>query len=283
MTHAAGATLAVAPPSTTLVRPTRLGRRARVTLPGKRMAILELHDVSKHFGGLPAVDGVTFDVEQGRVFAVIGPNGAGKSTLLKAISGMHRATSGTITFDGTNITNLTSHAIRHHGVAKVLQHPRVFHSMSVGDNAALGAMFGGTDGRRPEPEAARAGREALDLVGLGGKAGWDVDQLNLHEQRMLDLARAVAGRPRLLLLDEVMAGLNPSELEESIAIVRRLGDELGLTVVWVEHVMKAVRALADHVVVLNMGTLLAQGVPDEVMRDRDVVEAYLGQGAADAA
>ncbi len=247
------------------------------------MSILQLRDLSKHFGGLPAVDGVSFDVEPGIVFAVIGPNGAGKSTLLKAISGMHQPTSGIITFDGTDITGLTSHAIRHHGIAKVLQHPRVFHSMSVLDNAAVGAMFGTTAGRRPTTEAVAAGQHALALVGLDDKAGWEVDQLNLHEQRMLDLARAVAGNPRLLLLDEVMAGLNPGELEASIAIVRQLGDELDLTVVWVEHVMKAVRALADHVVVLNMGQLLAEGEPDEVMRNREVVEAYLGEGAADAA
>lgn len=247
------------------------------------MSILTLRDVSKHFGGLPAVDGVSFDVEPGLVFAVIGPNGAGKSTLLEMVSGMHEPTAGTITFDGTDITGLRSHVIRHHGVAKVLQHPRVFPSMSVLDNAAVGAMFGTPGGRRPTPEALGAGRDALELVGLGDKAEWAVDQLNLHQQRILDLARAVAGRPRLLLLDEVMAGLNPGELESSIAIVRRLREELGLTVVWVEHVMKAVRALADHVVVLNMGQLLAEGEPDVVMRDRQVVEAYLGEGAADAA
>ncbi len=262
---------------------THTGRTPPGTAPGTDMAILELRDVSKHFGGLPAVDDVSFDVEEGLVFAVIGPNGAGKSTLLKAISGMHATTSGTITFDGRDITGLPSHAIRHRGIAKVLQHPRVFHSMTVGDNAALGAMFGSSGGRRPEGDALEAGHEALALVGLDDKADWDVDQLTLHEQRVLDLARAVAGRPRLLLLDEVMAGLNPGELETSIAIVRRLGSELGVTVVWVEHVMRAVRALADRVVVLDMGHLLAEGVPDEVMRDRRVVEAYLGTGAADAA
>lgn len=247
------------------------------------MAILQLRGVSKYFGGLPAVNEVTFDVPEGEVFAVIGPNGAGKSTLLKAVSGMHQPTAGTITFDGTDITGMASHAIRHLGVAKVLQHPRVFHSMDVGGNVALGAMFGTPGGRRGEREARAAGLQALELVGLGEKADWPVDQLNLHEQRILDLARAVAGRPRLLLLDEVMAGLNPGELDESIAIVRRLNTELGLTVMWVEHVMRAVVALADHVVVLNMGEVLAQGVPQEVMRNRDVVEAYLGEGAADAA
>ncbi|MBY5164459.1 ABC transporter ATP-binding protein [Salsipaludibacter albus] len=246
------------------------------------MPILELQAVSKHFGGLPAVDDVSFDVTEGRVLAVIGPNGAGKSTLLKAVSGMHQPTSGTILFDGDDITGLTSHEIRQRGIAKVLQHPRVFHSMSVRDNAALGAMFGTPGGRRSEADALRAGDDALALVGLDDKADWPVDQLNLHQQRTLDLARAIAGSPRVLLLDEVMAGLNPGELEDSIAIVRRLGDELGLTVVWVEHVMRAVRALADEVVVLNMGRLLADGEPDVVMRDPRVVEAYLGEGATSA-
>ncbi len=149
------------------------------------MPILELTAVSKHFGGLPAVDDVSFDVTEGRVLAVIGPNGAGKSTLLKAISGMHQPTSGTITFDGDDITGLPSHTIRQRGIAKVLQHPRVFHSMSVRDNAALGAMFGTPGGRRGEPEALRAGDDALDLVGLADKGDWQVGQLNLHQQRIL--------------------------------------------------------------------------------------------------
>ena len=246
-------------------------------------AILQLRDVEKRFGGLPAVDGVSLDVARGRIFAIIGPNGAGKSTLLKTVSGMHRATSGQVLFDGTDITAMPTHAIRHQGIAKVLQTPTPLQSMSVRENAALGAMFGTPGGRRTERDSLAAADEALDLVGLGAKGSWSVGQLNLHEQRILAMARAIAGRPRLLLLDEVMAGLNPGELETSMQVVRTVRDGADVTVVWVEHVMRAVTALADHVAVLNFGQLLAQGTPDEVMRDDAVVEAYLGTGAADHA
>ncbi len=245
--------------------------------------ILELRDVEKRFGGLPAVDGVSLDVAQGRIFAIIGPNGAGKSTLLKTISGMHAATSGRITFAGVDITGMSTHGIRQAGVAKVLQTPRPLPSMSTRENVALGAMFGTRGGRRSERASLSQADEALDLVGLGDKASWSVGQLNLHEQRILDLARALAGQPRLLLLDEVMAGLNPGELEASMQVVRKVRDGSDVTVVWVEHVMRAVTALADEVAVLNFGQLLAQGPPQEVMRDRGVIEAYLGQGAADHA
>jgi ABC-type branched-subunit amino acid transport system ATPase component len=245
--------------------------------------ILELRDVEKRFGGLPAVDGVTLDVAQGRIFAIIGPNGAGKSTLLKTISGMHAATSGRIAFDGVDITGMSTHGLRQSGIAKVLQTPRPLYSMSTRENVALGAMFGTPGGRRAERSSLSAADEALDVVGLGDKATWNVGQLNLHEQRILDLARALAGQPRLLLLDEVMAGLNPGELEASMQVVRKVRDGSDVTVVWVEHVMRAVTALADEVAVLNFGQLLAQGPPQQVMRDRGVIEAYLGQGAADHA
>jgi branched-chain amino acid transport system permease protein len=242
-------------------------------------AILQLRDVRKQFGGLPAVDGVTLDVHPGQIFAVIGPNGAGKSTLLKTVSGMHRPTGGTITLDGTDITGMPVHTIRQQGIAKVLQTPRPLHSLTTRENAALGAMFGTPGGRQGERDALAAADAALALVGLTDKARWPVDQLNLHQQRTLELARALAGRPRVLLLDEVMAGLNPAELEDAIAIIRRVRDEAEVTVVWVEHVMRAVTALADHVAVLNFGQLLTQGDPAAVMRDQRVVEAYLGTGA----
>ena len=241
--------------------------------------ILTLRGVEKRVGGLPAVDDVSFDVAQGQIFAIIGPNGAGKSTLLKTISGMHEPTAGQIVYDGTDITGMATHRIRHQGIAKVLQTPTPLHTMTVRENAALGAMFGTPGGRRGERDSLAAADEALDLVGLGDKAGWSVGQLNLHEQRILAMARAVAGRPRLLLLDEVMAGLNPSELEASMQVVRTVRDGADVTIVWVEHVMRAVTALADHVAVLNFGQLLTQGSPQDVMRDEAVVEAYLGTGA----
>ena len=242
------------------------------------MAILEVRGLSKHFGGLPAVDNVDLDVQAGEVFAIIGPNGAGKSTLLKMISGMLAPSAGAVVFDGTDITGRKPHRIRHTGIAKVLQTPRVFQTMTTRENAALGAMFGGTGRRRGEAEALAIADDVLDMLALGDKRTLPVGSLNLHEKRTLELARALSGRPRILLLDEVMAGLNPSELSTYIDVVQRVRDELGVTVMWVEHLMKAVAALADRVFVLNFGQRLAEGSVNEVLSHPEVVEAYLGRG-----
>jgi len=242
------------------------------------MAILEVRNLGKRFGGLPAVDRVDLDVDEGEVFAIIGPNGAGKSTLLKMISGMLTPSTGSVVFDGVDVTGRRPHRIRHSGIAKVLQTPRVFETMTTRENAALGAMFGGTHGRRSEREALEIGDEVLGLLSLAGKAELPVSSLNLHEKRTLELARALAGRPRILLLDEVMAGLNPTELATYIDVVRKVRDDLGVTVVWVEHVMKAITALADRVFVLNFGQKLALGSTSDVMTNPEVIEAYLGRG-----
>ncbi len=240
------------------------------------MAIVELDDVHKHFGGLPAIDGVTLGVDDGEILAIVGPNGAGKSTLLKSIVGLLKPTSGTIRIDSVDIGSMATHQIRQQGVAMVLQTPRVFPSLSVVDNVMVGAMFGKKSERLSEPAAYAEAAEMLEFVGLSKKRDFEIDQLNLHEQRYVDLARALAGRPRLLLLDEVMAGLNDTETRSSIDMVRAARDRLGVTVIWVEHVMKAVMDLAERVAVLNFGKLLADGEPAIVMREPAVVEAYLG-------
>ncbi|HSJ91867.1 MAG TPA: ABC transporter ATP-binding protein [Ilumatobacter sp.] len=241
------------------------------------MAFLEVIDVEKHFGGLPAVGGVSFTVDQGEIVALVGPNGAGKSTLLKAIGGMQTATSGIVRFDGVDITRYTPHQARHAGVAIVMQTPRPFATMTVRENAIVGAMFGA--GRVPEREAIRAADEMLEFVGLTDRRDAAVGALNLHEQRFLEIARQLAARPKLVLLDEVMAGLNDSELAASVDMVRGACTELGVTVIWVEHVMKAVMSLAERILVLNFGELIADGSPQEVMRLREVVTAYLGEQA----
>ena len=242
------------------------------------MPILEVDNVEKHFGGLPALGGVSFAVNEGEILSLVGPNGAGKSTLLKAIGGMQPASRGKIVFDGSDITGLKPHQARHRGISIVLQTPQPFESMTVRENAAIGALFGGV--KISEAEAGQRADEMLDFVGLADRRNEAVASLNLHELRFLEIARQLTGKPRLVLLDEVMAGLNDSELDHSVELVRRVRSEFGLTIIWVEHVMKAVMSLAERILVLNFGSLIADGIPQDVMRQPDVVTAYLGEHRA---
>jgi ABC-type branched-subunit amino acid transport system ATPase component len=242
------------------------------------MALLVVDALAKRFGGLPAVDGVSFGVEEGEILAIVGPNGAGKSTLLKTIGGLERPSAGTVTLDGERVDGLGAHRVRRRGIAIVMQTPLTFGSMTTLENVVLGAMFGHGGGVVAEPEAIRRAEEALAFVGLQRRADQPVRSLNLHQQRFLEMAKALAGRPRLLLIDEVMAGLNDTELAASLQIVRTVRDTLGITIIWVEHVMKAVMSLAERVIVLDFGRMLAEGKPEAVMRHPDVIDAYLGQG-----
>jgi len=241
------------------------------------VAHLELVQVQKHFGGLTAVNGVTVRADDGEILAIVGPNGAGKSTLLKLIVGLEAPSRGTIRFAGQDITHYPPHRVRQMGVAMVQQTPRHFASMTVLENVALGALFGRAGAHRKEAQALELTSEALSFVGLADRRHDPVEHLNLHEQRFLELARAIAGQPRLLVLDEVMAGLNDAELQASIEIIRTIRDQFNVTILWVEHVMKAVMSLAERVVVLNFGDVLTEGLPEEVMRHPAVVKAYLGK------
>jgi len=246
------------------------------------VALLELDQIEKHFGGLPAVDGVTVRADDGEILAIVGPNGAGKSTLLKLVVGLESPTGGVVTFAGEDITHDPPHRVRQKGIAMVQQTPRSFPTMSVLENVAIGALFGRAGAHREEKEALDASDEVLSFVGLGDRRLDEVGSLNLHQQRLVELARAISGRPRLLLLDEVMAGLNDAELDAFIQIIQTMRDRFEVTVIWVEHVMKAVMRLAERIVVIDFGKVLAEGQPETVMRDKSVIQAYLGEQISDA-
>ncbi|MCB8946290.1 MAG: ABC transporter ATP-binding protein [Ardenticatenaceae bacterium] len=246
------------------------------------MALLELDKVEKHFGGLAAVNKVTMKADDGEILAIVGPNGAGKSTLLKLIVGLEAPTAGTVRFAGEDITHYPPHRVRQLGIAMVQQTPRHFPTMTVLENVVLGSLFGRAGAHRQEEQAIELASEALAFVGLADRRHDSVSNLNLQQQRFLELARAIAGQPRLLALDEVMAGLNDAELEASMNVIRTIRDQLHVTIIWVEHVMKAVMSLAERTVVLNFGNVLTEGLPQDVMRHTAVVEAYLGKELNDA-
>jgi branched-chain amino acid transport system permease protein len=241
--------------------------------------LLRASGLSKSFRGVQALAGVDVDVRRGEILGLIGPNGSGKSTFINVVSGHFVPTAGRIQFEGQELAGRPAHRIARAGISRTYQIPRPFGHRSVIDNVALAAMFGGGVG---SPAAAR--REAmpwLAFTGLQDKAWAQPDELNLHQRKFLELARALASRPRLVLLDEVLCGLTPSEIDEAVALVRRIRDQ-GSTVVFVEHVMRAVMALTDRVVVFDQGAVLAAGPADEVMRRPEVMAAYLGTAAATA-
>jgi branched-chain amino acid transport system ATP-binding protein len=239
--------------------------------------IVDGERLTKHFGGAPALRDVSFGVGTGEILGLIGPNGAGKTTLLNLISGVLRPSGGRIRFRGRDITGMPPHAIARLGIARVLQTPRPFLSMTVLENVTVGALFGGR-GRRATSTALEQAEFILQFMGLHDKRNLPVGRLNLQEKKMVELARALAMRPEVTLIDEAMSGLNPAEIEGSMRLIRRVRDEFGVTVIWVEHVMKAIMGVAERVMVLDFGQLIAVGSPGEVARDERVVGAYLGTG-----
>ena len=255
---------------------TAVAPRARQR-PAVDTALLRCADVRKAFRGLQALSGVTLEARAGEILGLIGPNGSGKSTLINVISGYYRADGGRITFDGREITTLEGHRIAGLGLSRTYQIPRSCRRLTVLDNVALSAMFGAPGLGR---EAARGeARRWLAFAGLEIKAAALPAELNLHERKFLDLARALAAEPRLILLDEVLSGLTPAQMAGALALVRRIRDQ-GTTVVFVEHIMSAVIDLADRVVVLAAGQVLAEGQPRDVMRDPTVIRTYLGRAYA---
>ncbi|HTD77101.1 MAG TPA: ABC transporter ATP-binding protein [Chloroflexota bacterium] len=236
--------------------------------------LLELRQVSRSFGGLTAVKSVDLQVESGEIIGLIGPNGAGKTTLFNLITGTFRPNRGTIVFEGRDITGLAPNARCRLGIARTFQLVRPFPNLSVLDNVAVGSVYG----RQPAASrraAEMAARETLGLLGLSDRAHQLARSLTLVDRKRLELARALATRPKLLLLDELLAGLNPSEVVAAMDLVRGIRDS-GVTIVMVEHLVKALFGVSDRVAVLSAGEKISEGTPNRVAQDPRVVDAYLG-------
>jgi len=257
-------------PSRAVVRAEHAPRRAGTAT---TEPLLVARGVTKAFKGVQALAGANLEVRRGEILGLVGPNGSGKSTLINVVSGHYRADAGSIRFEGEELTGTPAHRIARAGIARTYQIPRPFPQLSVLQNVALPPMFGQVvmDRARAEEEAWRW----LAFTGLEAKAHRLPSDLNLHERKFLELARALASRPKLLFLDEVLSGLTPSEMDGALRLIRAIRDQ-GATIVFVEHVMRAVMELTDRVAVLTYGRAIAEGAPAEVMRHPDVVSAYLG-------
>ncbi len=252
--------------------------------------LLQFNQISKNFGGLQVLQGVQFEVPQGGIFGLIGPNGAGKTTVFNLITGLLRASSGNIIFDGQDIGNVAPHKITERGIARTFQNIRVFKEMTLLENVVVGMHdhldygFGGLllnlgSFRRIEQQARERALELLSWVRLDHKADMLADSLSYGEQRKLEFARALATRPKLLLLDEPVAGMNPSEKTELMAEIINI-KERGFSIFMIEHDMRFVMGLCDRIAVLNFGKIIAEGTPDQIKNNQEVIEAYLGKEEA---
>lgn len=228
--------------------------------------ILEIKDLAKYFGGLRAIENVNLDIREGEIMGLIGPNGAGKTTLINCITGVYRPTRGEILFEGRPMVDLRPHQVCRAGIGRTFQIPRPFTNMTVLDNLRVCALHEEVDFRH-----------LLEMVGLWDKREHLAKALTFQERRLLELSRALSVGPKLLLLDETMAGLNPAETLQMMALLRRIHERFKVSVLWIEHVMKAIMETAHRVVVLHQGVLIAQGRPQEIANDACVIEAYLGE------
>jgi branched-chain amino acid transport system ATP-binding protein len=239
------------------------------------MSLLEVERLNKFFGGLMALWEVNFEIRQGEIFGVIGPNGSGKTTLFNVITGFLKANSGKVIFMGKDITGLPPHQICRQGIARIFQLVKPFHQLTTLQNVMVGRAYGkdpAANIRKAKEEVA----EILNFVRLGNKSEVLASQLTMAERKRLELARALAAHPQLLLLDELMAGLNPAETEVAMELVKKIKDSR-ITVIMVEHIMKAVLGVCDRIMVLNVGEKIAEGSPKDVVKNQLVIEAYLGK------
>jgi branched-chain amino acid transport system ATP-binding protein len=236
--------------------------------------ILEVRNLARRFGGVWAVRDVSFSVQQGEILGIIGPNGAGKTTLINLITGHVKPTHGQVVVDGLDVTGKRPWVIAHDRVARTFQIVKPFRGLTVRENVAIGAMHGNNHDRTVG-EALATADELLELVGIADRARAAPGELSVADARRLELAKALASRPRLLLIDEVMAGLRPHEIDGAVDLIHRLRG-IGITIVAIEHVIKAIVSISDRILVLHQGSILASGAPDEVLSDQRVIEAYLG-------
>ena len=239
------------------------------------MALLEVEALTKDFGGLRAVSALSFNLEKGEILGLIGPNGAGKTTAFNLMAGSIAPTSGVVRLESENIVGLKPHAVVRRGIARTFQIVKPFRKLSCLENVTLAVFLHEANRAKAEAEALRI----LDIVGMADKRGRPAADLTLSEQKRLEIARALGTRPKILFLDEPMGGLNPTELESACLLVQRISDG-GVTVILVEHHMKAIMKICDRVVVLHHGVKIADGTAQQVVQNRDVVTAYLGEGTA---
>ena len=239
------------------------------------MRVLEGEGVTKHFGGLAAISNVDFHVDQGEIVGLIGPNGAGKTTLFNLISAALPLNSGVITFKGERISGLKPHQICRTGVARTFQSVKVFVNMPVLGNVLLGSLFGTSTGMS-SADATRETIESLEFVGLSPVKAAPAKDLTLANQKRVEVARALATKPELLLIDELVAGLNPTETAQAMELVTRIRDR-GITIFMIEHVMKAIMSICDRIMVLHHGEKIAEGTPEQITNNQTVIQVYLGK------